>query len=238
MNDLQQLLQIYDEVELAIVFDWFGLARPPVLNAVDLKLYGENEFPEEAAGRVRLMRSDGGFSDQNSLSNAVARLLLSEIQGRLPQWGVAHGDGTVNLARAYAPRRDATIDFMPRFLFEINWADSGPGFSWPEAYHVTYVPGFDRYVVTASQDSPDMHGYTDEAIGHFAPEEGQEDGAGRVIRAWWQRQADDGQPGWAYLFNVGEINADTAQRWADEVWDPETGEPLSWAHKAAGKREN
>ena len=114
--DLEQLRTIYDEVELAILFDWFGVERPDPLREVQLEIYGENEFPADAEGRVRLMGSDGGYSDENALSNAVARLVLSEIQGRLPQWGVAYGDGSVNLARTYAPRRDAAIDFMPRFL--------------------------------------------------------------------------------------------------------------------------
>jgi hypothetical protein len=50
-------------------------------------------------------------------------------------------------------------------LLCINWADSGPGFSWPEAYHITRIPGFDQHIVTASRDSPDAWGCTDHAIG-------------------------------------------------------------------------
>jgi len=228
--DLAQLRTIYDEVELAILFDWFSVERPDPLREVQLEIYKENEFPADAAGRVRLMGSDGGYSDENALSNAVARLVLSEIQGRLPQWGVAYGDGSVNLARTYAPRRDAAIDFMPRFQFEINWADSGPGFSWPEAYHATYLPGFDKYVVTASQDSPDVHGYTDEAIGHFGTAQPVVESVHRTIVGWWGGQAaDPGQSRWAYLFQTGEVDAETAESWADEVWDAETGEPLCWS---------
>ena len=44
------------------------------------------------------------------------------------------------------------LAFVADFICNINWADSGPGMSWPEAYHVFRVPGFDRYVVTASRE--------------------------------------------------------------------------------------
>ena len=76
--------------------------------------------------------------------------------------------------------------------------------------------------VTASQDSPDMHGYTDEAIGHFAEDEETDAGARRVITGWWKGQVDGWDlQRWAYLFDTGEIDAETAEAWADEVWEPE-----------------
>jgi len=160
------------------------------------------------------------------VTNAIARLVLSKIQGRLPQWALVHADGKVDLERCYTPKRLAKVDLMPRFLFEINWADSGPCFSWPESYHVAYLPGFYQYVVTASQDSPEMHGYTDEAIGHFQADEPVDEGCHRVIVDWWEGQADGWeQQRWAYLFQTGEVDADTAAFWADEVWDSDTGEP-------------
>jgi len=45
-------------------------------------------------------------------------------------------------------------------------------------------PGIDRFVVIASQDSPEIHSYTDEAIGHFDPDESVLDGAHRTIADW------------------------------------------------------
>lgn len=46
----------------------------------------------------------------------------------------------------------------PELVCCINWADSGPGYSWPESYYVTYLPGLEKYIVTASLDSPDVWG--------------------------------------------------------------------------------
>ena len=61
--------------------------------------------------------------------------------------------------------KDARLAFNPQLVCTINWADSGPGYSWPESYHVTYLPGFDRFVMTASRDGPDAWGCVDQAIG-------------------------------------------------------------------------
>jgi hypothetical protein len=91
------------------------------------------------------------------LAIAVAQILLHHVQGMLPQWASV-GD-TVRLNRkAHKRHKDARLAFNPQLVCTINWADSGPGFSWPEAYHVTYLPGFDKFVITASRDGPDAWG--------------------------------------------------------------------------------
>lgn len=216
---LDELRALYDDIELVIVFDWLGLQRPAALAGHSLKLRRAEGGADEGAGPIRLIASVDGYSDGNALGNAVARMGLSKIQGRLPQWGVIRSDGGVLLARQPISRRKAAVELMPRFLFMINWADSGPGYSWPESYYATYLPGFHRYVVTASQDSPDMHGYTDEAIGSFDAGLPLVEGVRQVVMDWWGRQATDGsQCRWAYIFQTGEIDEESATAWADEVW--------------------
>ena len=75
------------------------------------------------------------------------RVLLHAVQGRLPQWAAVNPDGKVLLNRKYRRRaRGQALAFVAQAICEINWADSGPGFSWPEAYHVVYVPGYERCV--------------------------------------------------------------------------------------------
>lgn len=219
MTGVNELLNIYDETELAILFDWFGEQRPELLEHVELVLEEQRDADDE--GTVRLLKSACGYLDQNATCNAVARIVLTGIQHRLPQWAAVRADGQVQYARAYRPSRLSQVEPLPQHLFTINWADSGPGFSWPEAYHATFLPGFDRYVVTASQDSPDVHGYTEEAIGHFSEEDDRHDSLQRIIEDWWRWQAENGQPRWAYLFGVGEIDSVTANEWGDAVW-PET----------------
>jgi hypothetical protein len=43
-------------------------------------------------------------------------------------------------------------------------AMGGPGYPWPESYHVTYIPGLEKFIVTASRDGADAFGCADHAL--------------------------------------------------------------------------
>ena len=73
------------------------------------------------------------------LENAIARICLESAQRSLPQWAMVR-DGKVTLGRRRQRTARRARKLRPVHLFTINWADSGPGFSWPEAYHVTCLP--------------------------------------------------------------------------------------------------
>ena len=93
------------------------------------------------------------------------------------------------------------------------------GFSWPESYHVTYLPGFDKFVVTASRDGPDAWGCSDHAIGVADGDLSPVEAAKKVIVEFWGSQVSAWeQCRWAYLFGEGLIDSQTANAWADEVW--------------------
>jgi hypothetical protein len=151
------------------------------------------------------------------LNIAVAHILLHEIQGGLPQWlGTSFGRKPIHRHKA------AKLAFNPKLICCINWADSGPGFSWPESYHLTYIPGFDKFVITSSRDSEDAWGCTDHAIyvadGRLKPIEAAKKG----VTHFWNYQAEEwGQERWAYLFDEGLIDGDTVICWADQVWPSE-----------------
>ena len=105
-------------------------------------------------------------AEPDRLQIAVAQILLHHVQDSLPQWAAITRDGElVTNRRRFARHKDARLQFNPRLLFEINWATSGPGYEWPEAYHVTYVPGLEIYIFTASRDGDDAFGCADHAIG-------------------------------------------------------------------------
>ena len=178
-------------------------------------LYEDLDVPDEAA--------------PSQIEIAVAQILLHGSQKRLPQWGCVNGDGKVvqgrkNLQR---PQGAEPITLHPQLLLSINWADSGPGFSWPEAYHITKIPGFDQYIVTASRDSPDAWGCTDHAIGFCDANVRIKDAASEIIIRYWLKQAGGwDQARWAYLFDEGLISGKEADSWADEVWgNPEELSP-------------
>ena len=205
---------LYHLVEQAILLDYFGIPRPTELR--DLVITGDLTAKR---GPVRVSPDADGASNTMALPNAVARIALSGAQGRLPQWAAVSAAGDVQLGRQRWQRSPQAVSLMPRFLFMINWADSGPGFSWPEAYNVTSLPGFQRSVVTASADSTDAHGYTDFAIGWFPDSEDWRAGCKRVITGWWRSMLDFQEP-WEYLFNAGAVDEEEAYAWREEVWFP------------------
>ena len=180
----------------------------------------------EPPGPVGLRRNSSGDEEEtDAIENAVARIALERIEGQLPQWAAIYADGRVNTSRKYRKASDKPariVNLLPLPICEINWANSAPGYNWPEAYHVTWFPDYEMYVVTASQDSPDVHGYIEEAITHFSTDKPFKKSLYRSIRNYWADQAYDGQHRWVGFFEAGLINRRQANRIADTVdWDEE-----------------
>ena len=174
---------------------------------------------------------------------AVAAILLERVQQYLPQWASV-SEEKLTLGRNYRERAARrTVELTPTRLLTINWADSGPGFSWPEEYSVTFLPLYDVYVVTGSVDSTDMYGVTDFALGSFPSGEEVVPAAAEIVKAEWRKLMNTGgQECWAYLFHTGLIDGDLADTMADEVWredeseaenEEETTDGMTAAIKAA-----
>ncbi len=214
----------YEAGEVAILRAYFGLKpRPGDLPLAELYEAPDDENAEAdpdapRVGPIRLRHLSVG-APVTELNEAVARICLAEVQGRLPQWWSSSAENGVVIGRARfaAPERTFT-PLHPERLLCINWADSGPGFSWPEEYNVTLLPGFGRYVLTASADSPDSYGVTDFALGWFRASEDRVAGSKRLLVRWWREAAKhDGGP-WAYLFSEGLIDVKEAYRMRKRVW--------------------
>ena len=187
--DEQAILKAYVE----------GTAEP------DDAAFAAFEIPEEA--------------QPSRLEVAVAQILLSRIQDSLPQWSAMRDDELIVNRKEHKRHKDARLNFSPKLICIINWADSGPGFSWPEAYYVTYLPGFNKFVITSSRDGDDTWGCADHAIGvadgSLDPVEAAKD---IIIEFWRSQYGDWEQSRWAYLFDTGLIGSKTANEWADAVW--------------------
>ena len=157
------------------------------------------------------------------LQIAVAQILLHHVQDSLPQWATMKGDELLLNRRRHKRHKDGLLPFAPRRLFSINWATSGPGYDWPEEYRITYLPGFDKYVFTASRDGDDMWGCADHAIGVAEKSDNIQEAARKILTGYWRTQAEKGnQQRWEDCLAEGLINRRTALAWANEVWaDPE-----------------
>jgi len=113
------LEDLFTADEHLVLCDWFGVEHRSSERCVR-DILDEWNIPQEIYGYRRT-------------SAAVAQFLLERIQDRLPQW--------VGPTRGARPLLDRgshrNVEFWPRHLLTLNWADSGPGFSWPVAYNAT-----------------------------------------------------------------------------------------------------
>lgn len=205
-------VELFTADEDLVLATWFEIDRPFPERRVD-DILDQWNIPVE-------------IPEYRRIDAAVAQILLERIQDRLPNWTAAVGDRFV-VARPILERRARRkVELWPRHLLTINWADSGPGFSWPVAYKATYVPGFDHTIVTASADCPEAFGgVCDLAIGAFGWETSILDGSRRVIMSDWRYQRrEHEQQRWAYLFDTGIVGKAEAEAWADVVWSDDGDE--------------
>ena len=209
-----ELEDCYTDIERAFLCDYFGIKRPERLVGVDVYQ------PVKKGVYVK----PGLYSSEYDVPNAVARLALARIQDCLPAWAGVNNKGEYFSARQYTRAEVAKVSYHPQHLFTINWANSGPGFSWPEAYYLVWIPVFERYVVTASQDSPDCYGFEDIAIGWQFFDEDRVGLAKDIILAnWGSVHKPHYEAGWVYLFSPGLVSGSEAEAWRSEIW-PESSQ--------------
>ena len=208
-----ELDDCYTDIERAFLCDYFGIKRPERL--ADIDVYQ----PVRSGVYVK----PGEYSSEYDVPNAVARLALARIQDCLPAWAGVNDSGQCFTSRQYTRSEIAMVNYHPQHLFTINWADSGPGFSWPEAYYLVWLPVFERYVVTASQDTPDCYGFEDIAIGWQFFDEDRVSITKEIILAnWGSVHKPNSEEGWAYLFATGLVSESEAEAWRDAIWPPYT----------------
>ncbi len=216
----------FKPVELAILAAYVGkrgLLPDHIRSIEPYRVYDPLDWDQEQGGIVPLL-DDFGKQNNLAFSNAVARICLSEILDTLPQWAASDGNGTLILGR----RIVSPLELPPRVLlrkhlFTINWANSAPGYSWPEAYYATELPFFNVVVVTASVDCTDELGYSDIALGWFESSAPRVEAIRNIIEGHWLEfaAANPEHTGWECVTDPGEIDFDTAEKWAKDIWQPE-----------------
>jgi hypothetical protein len=98
-------------------------------------------LPQDAAKRLGFTREPFHYLLNDAV---VAYIVLEQIERQLPGWSAITDDGEFVTERhfrdvsAILHRKVAVLP--PRHLLTINWADSGPGYSWPVAYYVAWLP--------------------------------------------------------------------------------------------------
>ena len=213
---LHKPVELFTNVEHAIIADW-----------LDVDPLTDNGCCPDATDALKTLGFASRASGYTESDAAVAVIVLENIQHKLPQWGAvrqgANDQLEVILGREVRDRLAfRKVEMVPQHLLTINWADSGPGFSWPVAYYTTWLPVYNEFVVTQSADCPDAFGYCDFAIGHFTPTENLTAASAETLGEDWSDQHNRYcQSRWAYLFSTGLIDDQTALKLREEVWDDE-----------------
>ena len=197
---------IYSAEERALLQTWFEGKYLSTEQEEWLEAQGFDHDPCEAYTR---------------LDAWVGAFAVRDIQERLPNCGIGKSDGTYVLTRPIQKsRRSKTVAGAVRFLFRINWADSAPGLSWPADYHLIWLPGFDRWVLTYSADSSDAFGYCDFALGAFGADEDWRASVREILVADWRFQYGEWeQTPWAYVWGAGLVSEEEAMAWRREAWE-------------------
>jgi len=226
--------------EHAILAEYFDLQEklPEEARAYDPKEIIEKDSGyDEATEGIGCRKSYGG-RDYRAIDNAVARIALAPIRENLPTWGGLGKDGAFHSRQSenesILPERGYRSD--PVHVLSINWASSGPGFSWPLKYFISWIPYYERYVVTVSYDSPEVEGYLDLAIGHLSEGASVEKELKSVIVSHWDRDAIYLQ-GWEGVIDAGIVKDPWA--WREEVdWGyNDDGEEIAFLEEEAEDEE-
>ena len=204
--------------EHAILAEYFDLQekQPQQARAFDPhEITSEENNYDEAVEGIACRKSYGG-RDYRAIDNAVARIALARVRENLPTWGGLGKDGAFHSRQSenesLLPVRGYRSD--PVHVLSINWASSGPGYSWPLKYYISWIPYYERYVVTVSYDSPEVEGYLDLAIGHLAEGASVEKELKSVIVRHWDRDSMYLQ-GWEGVIDPGIVKDPWA--WREEV---------------------
>ena len=210
-NGLAPPVDLFTQEEHRVLSYWFGVEAPA--SAAGLGLADALECIGIGSEDLELYEP---------AQAAVALILLERVSERLPNFGPLEEEEEAALIRGERSREtipSRKVAMVPQHLFTVNWADSGPGFSWPGAYYAIWVPVYDRYVITYSADTAELWGYRDFALGHFRLNQGLKSGSRRVITQDWNVQSGRFQQGrWVYLFSEGLVHRKETESWADAVW--------------------
>ena len=174
----------------------------------------EDDYDEGENGII--CRPSYRGNEYKAIDNAVARIALAPIRSSLPVWG-SYQDGQVFHTRQKENKRELPSRGYrsdPVLIVSINWADSGPGISWPVKYYISWIPYYERYVVTVSYDSPEVEGYLDIAIGDLPEGCKIETDLKEVIKNHWDRDAMYIQ-GWADCLDSGIVKDPWS--WREEI---------------------
>lgn len=214
-------LTFFTPREHAILAEYLGLKSlcpkeatdPSLLHPVD-----PEQWDEAKHGVAILDCGDFNHSTPGPLHNAVARICLTTISN-LPFWASCDGNGQITYGRPPKdPSKGPARILLTELIGGINWATSGPGISWPETYHITRIPYYDTWVITASTDTSETRGFTDWAVHHVAGTRPIHEAAKEGLLVTWSDSAQEDQGVFESIEQTGLLSAGEIAAVAGLVW--------------------
>lgn len=221
-KDNPDMVSMYTPAERRVLAQWLML--PPIVRET-------LPSPLEALAELGVKDTWGYLPE----AAAVAAMLLESVRDELPSFSmfvetgedeeieddgeVAAGWRAVTFGRD-RPVRKRPVPFKPEHVITINWASSGPGIDWPAAYYVTYLPVYDRFVLTVSFDTYERYGAFDFAVYDFCPDHSLEDmglkaGCLRGLATDWKSASEHE---WELVTFSGVVSEAEARQLARQVW--------------------
>jgi hypothetical protein len=139
-------IHAFTPFEHAILSDLFKIPRLRIARDIDIWAAVDSEGKPLLNPELRAEY----LIPELSLRNAAAQVILKTVEGRLPNYYSFRTKKRIRKPGIGTTGKPITL--KAQHLLTIFWPSS-PGFDWPEAYYLTYLPGYDRFVVTLSQDS-------------------------------------------------------------------------------------
>ena len=214
-------LTFFTPREHAILAEYLSLKSLRPKEAIDPSLLhpvDPVQWDEAKHGVAVLDCEDFNHSTPGPLHNAVARICLTTISN-LPFWARCHGNGQITYGRPPKdPSNGPARILLTEFIGGINWATSGPGISWPESYHITRIPHYETWVITASTDTPETTGFTDWAVHHVPGTRPIQEAAKEGLLVTWSDSAQEDQGVFESIQQTGLLPADEIAAVARLVW--------------------
>jgi hypothetical protein len=154
---------------------------------------------------------------------AVAHILQGAPDRWLPGWEATFGSPCAAEARptpTESPGRHQAL--RPRHLLTASWPGRHVGRPSSISYYLTWVPGYDRYVVSRAVSGTAATG--DAALGHFGTDVPRLEGLRDILVAGWAQLAHEGAGRWSSIRSTGQLTFQLIEAWADLIWPTATGE--------------
>jgi len=200
--------------------------------AIDFWFRQPDVSPDLKTSLGRFLESQGlkpeKYAPSSTCSAFVGRLVLSAVEERLPQMGDILDDIAMpgRQLRDNSDRYSARVQLLPRLLLEINWAEYALGVNSPCAYYATWLPGYYRWVVTASSNSCSSWNHWDRCIGWISDTADFIGGVHDILIREWRNPEFSSNCAWEDLWSSGVVAETQAYDWRNEAW-PDAGEVVS-----------